>query len=1084
MTTLRKRSLQLGALLGMAVMAAALLRAQTQAPEAGSIATMVPVAEVTRPGTPAPLEARKGMTVFWNDKVTTQRGGRVRIRLGDGSVLNVGSASQLVIAKHDANEQNTEIDLLYGKLRSNATRIVRPSGQFKVRTRAATAGVVGTEKYLEASDISTTVIALGGGDVVVTSSDARFPQPVVLSPGETVRMDVGRPPEPKRTATPEELSRAVAETESDPLVQLSPSQATPGSRIEATITGRGLDSARGYSASQPGIQVISRGTPSATSIPVTITVGADVPPGTYTVTIDRPSGPATGTLVVLARETPVAAGGSGIVLPATLGASSALRGAKLSFDASSVLAPPGTQIVRYEWRVLNTQLRSNDAVFALNTSLLNPGSYTVELTVTNDRGQTATQRYPLAVQAGTTPAEILQALAMAYESLQPTSFLRYFDEQRFRNFAGFAGAIEDSFRNQLETMRVFQRAVNCQVSEEQDQAICQADFELQFTKKDQPLQLLDPQGNPVPAGATAPPGSRLGKAVQTGFERNTLRFERADQGWRIVDYGAVVSCPGGGSTSGVSVGSCVLAVGTAATPTFQLINLQLSSSSLSLGGTANGSVEVQSIGGYTGQVNLTGQAQVGNQPITVQFARNPVSPGQVTSFTITAPTSAPTGFTGPANFTLVITGQDTSGGLTASVNATMTLLPDYTLSVTPATTSGAPLSVTHNSTSNINVTISAGPGFAGTVFVDFPNLPAGFQISPGNVPAGSTVAFPMTVTAGASPGPALITVRSASSANVVRTAAVFAVVTSDFTLTATSATGFVGSPGGTIPVTVNVVPISGFAGSVLVDFIGLATGITAAPPNATVPAGGSASFTLAIGAAVPLGAINFTIRGTFLSTVRTLAVSGTVQSAPPMVTQGPPPAASATKSSAPAKSTTTTTTSGSTDPLATNPFATQPSGAATGTTPAKPAGPAAPTGTSPGAPRIERARLRLQTGGCTAFRFASASEQRCGGAADMELHVATHGEITLEAEGVAAVGTVALDQYRAPATTLSFSRSVPVLTGSTYVVQVKNTLVAVRITAGRQIGGRAGPRRAQEPGEDSGAQGLLVLVNLEWRVLP
>src|SRR4029077_17982553 len=138
------------------------------------------------------------------------------------------------------------------------------------------------------------------------------------------------------------------------------------------------------------------------------------------------------------------------------------------------------------------------STFSVNTSLLAPGTYNVQLTVINDSGLVVTQQYPLVVEAGAQPSEIVRDLASAYESLQPTSFLKNFDEERFRNYAGFAAAIEDSFRSELETMRVFQRPVNCAVVQQQDDGVCQAEFQLQFTLKDQPTELLDAQGNPIP----------------------------------------------------------------------------------------------------------------------------------------------------------------------------------------------------------------------------------------------------------------------------------------------------------------------------------------------------------------------------------------------------------------------------------------------------------------------------------------------------------------------------------------------------------------------------------------------------------
>lgn len=65
------------------------------------------------------------------------RSGRVRIALEDGSVLNVGSASSLAVIKHDAGAQQTQLELLYGRLRAKAVKISRPGGEFRVHTRTA-----------------------------------------------------------------------------------------------------------------------------------------------------------------------------------------------------------------------------------------------------------------------------------------------------------------------------------------------------------------------------------------------------------------------------------------------------------------------------------------------------------------------------------------------------------------------------------------------------------------------------------------------------------------------------------------------------------------------------------------------------------------------------------------------------------------------------------------------------------------------------------------------------------------------------------------------------------------------------------
>jgi hypothetical protein len=49
------------------------------------------------------------------------------------------------VVKHDSGAQQTELELTYGKLRTQAQKIAKPDGKFEVRTPAGVAGVVGTD---------------------------------------------------------------------------------------------------------------------------------------------------------------------------------------------------------------------------------------------------------------------------------------------------------------------------------------------------------------------------------------------------------------------------------------------------------------------------------------------------------------------------------------------------------------------------------------------------------------------------------------------------------------------------------------------------------------------------------------------------------------------------------------------------------------------------------------------------------------------------------------------------------------------------------------------------------------------------
>jgi hypothetical protein len=127
---------------------------------AGEISRLIPAANIER-GTKT-ITASPKSVVDWQDLVNTQVNGRARVSLDDGSVLNVGSQSSMKVEKHDANAQQTQLELTYGKLRSQAQKIAKPDGKFEVHTPAGVAGVVGTDFYVGYDNGTMNVIAFEG----------------------------------------------------------------------------------------------------------------------------------------------------------------------------------------------------------------------------------------------------------------------------------------------------------------------------------------------------------------------------------------------------------------------------------------------------------------------------------------------------------------------------------------------------------------------------------------------------------------------------------------------------------------------------------------------------------------------------------------------------------------------------------------------------------------------------------------------------------------------------------------------------------------------------------------------------------
>src|SRR5437016_5069756 len=119
---------------------------QAAGQHAGEVSRVIPAVNIARSGKTIPAAAKTA--VNWQDLVSTQVNARARIALDDGSVLNVGSDSSIKVVKHDAGAQQTELELTYGKLRTQAQKITKPDGKFEVKTPAGVAGVVGTDFYI------------------------------------------------------------------------------------------------------------------------------------------------------------------------------------------------------------------------------------------------------------------------------------------------------------------------------------------------------------------------------------------------------------------------------------------------------------------------------------------------------------------------------------------------------------------------------------------------------------------------------------------------------------------------------------------------------------------------------------------------------------------------------------------------------------------------------------------------------------------------------------------------------------------------------------------------------------------------
>jgi hypothetical protein len=134
---------------------------------AGQINAMIPAA------TRNAQTAKAKDELLWNDLLKTEHSGRVRAGLTDGSILSLGSDSELHIVQHDGTSQQTSLEMNYGKVRSQVQKITQPGGKFEMKTPNAVIGVIGTDFFVGYEANKTTVICYEGQLSVTPTGNAQ-----------------------------------------------------------------------------------------------------------------------------------------------------------------------------------------------------------------------------------------------------------------------------------------------------------------------------------------------------------------------------------------------------------------------------------------------------------------------------------------------------------------------------------------------------------------------------------------------------------------------------------------------------------------------------------------------------------------------------------------------------------------------------------------------------------------------------------------------------------------------------------------------------------------------------------------------
>ncbi len=282
------------------------------------------------------------------------------------------------------------------------------------------------------------------------------------------------------------------------------------------------------------------------------------------------------------------------------------------------------------------------------------------------------------------------------------------------------------------------------------------------------------------------------------------------------------------------------------------------------------------VGVWRAQGKLVAQLSDGSAPDYVSTALDNGVSETAGLYTLTYQAASP-GQTLTVTFTQ---NTATSGNVSLQAAAlTLTTVPDFNISVAPATQT-----VTPGAGTSYSVSVNPINGFAGDVTLTSSGFPVG-AAGTFSVPTvvGGTGSSTLTVTTSASTplGSPTLTITGTSAAlSHTATGTLQVQAAPDFTMSATPATQVV-IPGTGASYTVSISALHAFAGDVALSAAGLPAGATGTFNPAIVSGGtGTSTLTVATSASTPLGSPSLTITGTAAALSHTATATLQVQAAP------------------------------------------------------------------------------------------------------------------------------------------------------------------------------------------------------------
>lgn len=170
--------------------------AAAQPAAVGTVEALVGRAVVTRHESGEAVPLTVGAELFEADRVRTEVGARLRLRLRDGSVLTCGEATGLTLDRAlyapARDSQSFLLRVSFGIVRS-VVEILAPDSSYDMHTNTAVISVRGTDWIAEVQRDATAIVSLAG-EIAVRNVDPAVPGEVTLGAGEGVTVEAATPP--------------------------------------------------------------------------------------------------------------------------------------------------------------------------------------------------------------------------------------------------------------------------------------------------------------------------------------------------------------------------------------------------------------------------------------------------------------------------------------------------------------------------------------------------------------------------------------------------------------------------------------------------------------------------------------------------------------------------------------------------------------------------------------------------------------------------------------------------------------------------------------------------------------------------